>query len=1013
MHQQIRNTPSLKAKHRMMSLAVAGACAAFVGQAYAQQAAAPAAPAAAAAPAADDNTQTVVVTGLRASLDSTLGLKRDSDGIVDGVVAEDIGKFPDSNLAESLQRISGVSINRINGEGQTVTVRGLGPDFNLVLLNGRQMPTTNLGDTGGRSFDFSNLSPDAISRLEVYKTGRVEDASGGLGATINVMTARPFDNPGQHSSISIQGIEDQSSANVPAQLQFAKITPAVSGLYSNTTDDGKFGYSFSLSYQKRDSGFNQAGSPNGFQGPFPASNATSTTDGHALGTTTNPPAAGSIYVIPQNFGYDVFSTQETRLNDQLVLQYKPTNDITTTLDFTFAEHKLHTLHNEVSAWFSASPTSISSWPSGSAVSPISYTENYVANGMPNQDISSVDADYATKTKNESIGFNTVWKYSPSTKFALDMHHSTAESGKDSPYGSNNDLAFASFSRASTTINYSQTFPVMSMPGLDLVHDPIQPTGSWFQNAWQKGTVDQVQVTGSTRLDESSKLNFGAGLTDNTNRNTFSQVQNNNCWGDCSYPNGRISSSLFTQYSLPNYFTNIPGYNNPAVFPYLFVGNFANLRSQVASIMAANNYISPGGGYFPSNTPTSDSQIKEKTDSMYASYSKDWDTSIPFHSTFGLRLEHTSVTATALSQPATGVTWVSQNELPLTLGGQDYLNTSSSYGKVLPDINLDWDLRQDLKLRASAGETIGRARYDQMQGGLVLGQTASTYFGTASVGNPALKPVDSKNLDLSAEWYFDKHSVLSIGFFRKVLDNYAGQQVISQPLYNLHTPVGGAYYNSALAAGCGVADTNCIRNYILTNFNGSPGVMASGPANGAGIVPGTIAGLATDPLLLFNTDTYVNEKTANLNGLEFNLQHMFADTGFGVQANYTYVHSPLKYDNNNLDLSTQFAIVGLSNSANLVGIYEDQHWSVRLAYNWRDKFLSSTTQPGGSNGPVYTDAYGQFDASVGYMFDKSLTFTFDAINLNNAIQKQVGRSDLEVEQVTQTGRRYMIGARYKF
>src|SRR6202008_3618212 len=104
--------------------------------------------------------------------------------------------------------------------------------------------------------------------------------------------------------------------------------------------------------------------------------------------------------------------------------------------------------------------------------------------------------------------------------------------------------------------------------------------------------------------------------------------------------------------------------------------------------------------------------------------------------------------------------------------------------------------------------------DQLQGGLTLGTIANTYNGTASTGNPALKPVKSKNLDLSWEWYYDKESLMSLVLFRKGLDNYAGQTVVPQPLYNLHTPVGGAYYNAALSHGCTVADTSCIRNYIF-------------------------------------------------------------------------------------------------------------------------------------------------------------------------------------------------------
>ena len=181
-----------KTRQKLMSLAVAGACAAAAAQALAQEAP---------AKAAEPEVQSVVVTGLRQSLLSSMNLKRNSDGIVDGIVAEDIGKFPDTNLAESLQRISGVSIDRSIGEGSKITVRGVGPDFNLVLLNGRQMPTSNLGDLNGRAFDFANLASEAISQLQVYKTGRADSPTGGIGATINVMTARPLDNPGMRASI--------------------------------------------------------------------------------------------------------------------------------------------------------------------------------------------------------------------------------------------------------------------------------------------------------------------------------------------------------------------------------------------------------------------------------------------------------------------------------------------------------------------------------------------------------------------------------------------------------------------------------------------------------------------------------------------------------------------------------------------------------------------------------------------------------------------------------------------
>jgi TonB-dependent receptor len=213
--------------------------------------------------------QQVVVSGIRQSLASSLNLKRNSDGIVDGIVAEDIGKFPDSNLAESLQRISGVSIDRQNGEGQKITVRGVGPDFNMVLLNGRQMPTSNLGDLNGRAFDFSNLASEAISQLQVYKTSRAETPTGGIGATVNVITARPLDKLGTWSSIGIKALHDTSNNNLPGDDKASSsTTPEFSGIYSTTSKDGVWGVGISASYQERNLGYNQASVSSGWKGPF-------------------------------------------------------------------------------------------------------------------------------------------------------------------------------------------------------------------------------------------------------------------------------------------------------------------------------------------------------------------------------------------------------------------------------------------------------------------------------------------------------------------------------------------------------------------------------------------------------------------------------------------------------------------------------------------------------------------------------------------------------------------------
>jgi TonB-dependent receptor len=984
-----------KAKQRIMSLAVASACAALVGPAYAQVAET----AKAAEPASD--TQTVVVTGLRASLSSSMALKRNSDGIVDGIVAADIGKFPDTNLAESLQRISGVSIDRSIGEGSKVTVRGVGPDFNMVLLNGRQMPTSNLGDLNGRAFDFANLASEAISQIQVYKTSRAESPTGGIGATLNVMTARPLENKGMHSSVGIKLVNDTSNNKLPGDVKAGKsMTPEMSGIYSNTSDDGKFGVAISASYQERNLGYNQAAVSNGWRGPFRG-------DENNWGTIPQPNTPGAdkitsrpgptdIYSVPQNLNYSMSGVQRQRTNGQLTLQFAPTKELTTTLDYTYSENKIQTKRNDLSAWFNFGPSE-SSWSKGPVSGPLVYTEII---SPANSDIAMGAANFATKTQNNSLGFNASWKATNDLKLEFDTHKSSAESMADSPFGSSNTLGTASFSRGTTTADFSHDFPVLSIAGANFTGARQQVTGSVFQNGYMKGEVEQTTAKGRWKLLESSNLNFGLTATKVDNRSAFS-TQQRDTWGGATSP-ADYPSSVWHADTVRQYFSKIDGSSNSNLFNQFYTFNFDEVRKLAAKASGLPEL------YLPKTTFDTDQRTSEKSKSGFVQFNTDWDTAMPQHTSIGVRYETTDVVSTAKVPTATSITWVSANEFPVTFGAAAFTTLGGKYHNLLPSLDYDIDVRSDIKLRASYGETIGRPRYDQITGGQVLDSLARVNGGTGSQGNPALLPVKSKNIDLSAEWYFDKQSFASVNYFRKNLENYAGQSKVTATPFNLHTPVGGTFWNEAVAKGCG-SDTVCIRNYIFRNHNGAPGVVR-GADDASGNATGVITGQPGDPVAKFEITSFGNQKGASLNGLEFNVQHMFANTGFGVSANYTYVHSGLAYDN--AKAGEQFALVGMSNSANLVGIYEDKKWTVRAAYNWRGEFLSSTFDGAGPN-PQYTEPYGQLDINIGYNVTDKLSVQFESINLTDSIQRSHGRTKSEVLYVTQSGPRYMLGARYKF
>jgi TonB-dependent receptor len=184
--------------------------------------------------------EVIVVTGFRSSLKASMLNKREAINVSDGITAEDLGKFPDQNVAESLQRITGVSIDRSGGEGQYVSVRGFGPQFNMVTVNGRQMATEN----AGREFSFDTLAAELITGADVYKSPTAKMQEGGIGATVNIKTARPFNFEGFKAAGSVKGVYDDLSGET---------SPQVSGLITNTFMDNRLGVLVSASHQQRDS----------------------------------------------------------------------------------------------------------------------------------------------------------------------------------------------------------------------------------------------------------------------------------------------------------------------------------------------------------------------------------------------------------------------------------------------------------------------------------------------------------------------------------------------------------------------------------------------------------------------------------------------------------------------------------------------------------------------------------------------------------------------------------------
>ncbi|WP_394133218.1 TonB-dependent receptor [Shewanella maritima] len=984
------------------------------------------APVQAADDASEENIEVITVSGIRGSMIKSMDLKRSSNGIVDAINAEDIGKFPDTNLAESLQRITGVSIDRQNGEGSRVTVRGFGPDQNLVTLNNRQMPVT----TGSRSFDFANIASDAISAVEVEKTSQAKNATGGMGATINVLTHRPLSTPGLKATIGAKAVEDTSTDK-------GSTTPEISGLYSNTFADDKFGISISASYQERESGNQQAQVGTGWRS-FPgdvdqdwsgAPGANPEWGGVPKDDNQiNRPGADDIYSVPQTTIYRFEEIQRKRTNGQLVLQYQPTDSIRATLDYTHMQNDVDTQHQDVSAWFNFVPTQESTWTDGPVSSPLVYSETYPGGGA---DLSMAAGMSGTRDKSGSLGFNIEWDVSDRLSLELDYHDSYAEQTPNSPHGSSANMSTAAFIRTSAATDFTGDIPLLAVGGGNSVRpEDMRVTGSVFGNSENRSEIDQLQLHGQFDLEDAGSIDFGVALTNVNNHSKSVNVQRND-WGGVGQA-GDLDPAWFPADTIHDKFDGSTGdfsdYQGSASTDPLntiFFWDFEAVRARAAELYVSSEVGDCGNAFCPSTDYSRDTDryTQEESQSAYLQYNYYGEMGdMPFDVHVGVRYEKTDVESTSIVSAYDTATWIAETEIALSSMADDnrvFQTQTGDYDYVLPNFNFNIEVIDSVYVRAAFSQTIGRPDYTSIQGGTTVGTLANRGGGSGASGNPSLLPLESTNYDLSTEWYYDDASYVSVGFFRKDIENFIDSNPVNSNIYNIADPSNGVYAQAAIDAGI-VGDQEQ-RQWIYDNYAATDPDHVFLDDNGNIQVVGNSA---TDPDLNFILTTPTNsEQSSTIDGWEFAVQHFFGDTGFGVQANYTLVDAGDSFDNTNLGRPAsdtrpadpeQNVLTNISDTANIVGIYENYGFSARLAWNWRDKFLVSTGNGTGAN-PTYTEAYSQLDFNIGYEIAavEGLTIFFEGLNITDEKYRQHGRSSTEVLNYTQTGARYSLGARYNF
>ena len=723
-------------------------------------------------PVTDDNIEVIEVRGLISSLKRSFSDKKEALIVSDGISAEDVGKFPDQNVAESLQRITGVSIDRSGGEGQLISVRGFGPQFNLVTVDGRQMAS----ERAGREFSFDTLASELIAGADVYKTSNAANQDGGIGSYINLKTAKPFDMDGFTAVGSVKGTYDSLSEETD---------PAFSGLISNTFNDNTLGVLLSLSVQERQAQINQADTRGYYRVPRIATNDFDATTGTGK-------EAFNVWV-PRNLDLTSNSEDRTRTSGTLVVQYAPSEDITLTFDGLYSKFEVESQVNNYANWFT--PGNFRDFEVDAATETVNFWSHNAFNDPTGGGSGATDFVQQGLDRNVEIkgfGFNADWELSEQFNVNIDISNSSAE-----------DLS-GDQSRVFTVMGYANGYtydftgggaiPAFSSDGI---------SGPFTESDASKLRAHYVERGGDEREDEITEMR--ADFTYTPNSETFTQLK----FG--LYTQDRTKSAkVFQSPSLPNcfycgygldapdelgqlispngWFDGIPGsFFGYDVDKYLsFLESDAAITAQsinrgedpatnIAAFAALN-------GYTPVELGTS-FKIDEEILSAYADFVFQGDLGdMPWTVNAGFRYSET--TTTASGNQATLLD-IQQNPLDGTILDQIYLvdasgqrqsvpiSISNTYTNLLPSVNVKLEVEEDMLLRFGYSETLTRPTMASMRPVTNIGSTRPDLL-LASGGNPNLTPFLSTNWDVSYEWYYNDASAVSIGLFSKEVEGFITQ-----------------------------------------------------------------------------------------------------------------------------------------------------------------------------------------------------------------------------------------------
>ena len=714
------NTRDIRRKTPVTLLAASIGLALSLPSAFAQEAAATPEPAGQAT-----ELDTVVVTGYRASLERAIDIKRGEVGMVDAIVAQDIGKFPDLNLAESLQRIPGVVISRDGGEGRQITVRGLGPDFTRVRLNGLEALSTvgssdgQGGSNRGRGFDFNVFASDLFSQLVVRKTASADVDEGSLGATVDLRTARPFDYDGFTAVTNVQAsYNDQAGA----------ATPRFAGLIANSWGDGKFGALLSVAYSERETRDEGSGTVRWANGP---------SNGGFNPASPFQQALSADVFAPRFPRYTLMEHDQKRLGVTGALQFRPTDR--TEFNFDALYSKIDAQRDEF--YIEANGLSASGT---TGKRQILVNDGEVRNGalvyaqMDNVDIRAENRHDEWST--EFSQFSLDGKHEFNDSFVLSGKIGTSKSDHANPV-----QATVMMDKLDVD-GYSYDYRGdMNKPVFNYGVSPTDPNG------WTLSVIRLRQNYVSNEFD-TGQLDF-----------TWLFGPSFTLRGGIQAKDYRFDSSERRRTATE---TGTPNFANGTRIVPVDMTRLASLRGVEGSpgtwvvpdfdgIVNLFDVLGGQGTFALSNYAPSDRSVEEEDRGgwLMGNFSADLGR-IPLSGNFGVRYVRTK-------QTSSGIATVS--------GVPTAVTVSREYSDTLPSLNLVADLSPDVLLRFGAAKVMSRPGLSSLTPGVTVSVSGSAR--TVSGGNPLLDPTRATTADLGLEWYFQEGAMLGLAVFYKDIDSF--------------------------------------------------------------------------------------------------------------------------------------------------------------------------------------------------------------------------------------------------